>query len=140
MNTAFAMDSVGDIFEEQEAATPLADRFAALRGLLSISTELAVPWRYYQEKMASRLEFMTQGRWGNNATFDAALEGAMKRSGLIGRPTLMLTCHLAEYRFWHGIRIFNSRTGLFFFDETIGQGLLGTKDNLSGSPTDLLRF
>ena len=139
MNTAFATSMV-DVLMEHEVATPLADRFAALRGLMTTSTELAVPWRYYQEEMGTRLEFMTEGRWGKSKIVNAALRDPMRRAGLIGRPNLTLTSHLERYGFWHGIRVFDSKTGIFFLDKTLRCGLLGVQTNLPRGPVELFQF
>ncbi|HWL88199.1 MAG TPA: hypothetical protein VNO21_20490 [Polyangiaceae bacterium] len=123
-----------------EESIPLAERFATLRELLSTSTEFIVPWDYFHDEMAIRSDFTSLGQYGENAIINAALKGAMKTFGLIGSPKSMLTCHIAEHAFWHGIRHFSSKTGIFFFDETIGQGLLGVMKDLTHGPIDLFRF
>ncbi|WP_394842232.1 hypothetical protein LZC95_34775 [Pendulispora brunnea] len=136
MNTASAMSGLDDS-KDHDAAAPLAARFAALRGLMTLSTELVVPWRYFQEEMATELEFMSQGRWGDGTLLAPALREPMKRAGLIGQPGLTLTCHIEKYQFWHGIRIFDSKTGIFFLDEASRHGLLAVKKNIPHSAVEL---
>ncbi|WP_394842216.1 hypothetical protein LZC95_34695 [Pendulispora brunnea] len=119
---------------------PLPERFARLRELLSTSTEFLVPWNYFHDEMATRSDFMALGQLGEHPILNAALEAAMNQFGLVNRPRSMLTCHVPEYGFWHGIWDFSARTGIFFFDEATGQGLLGVMKDLTRGPVDLFRF
>ncbi|WP_394825813.1 hypothetical protein [Pendulispora albinea] len=124
-----------------ETLPPLNERIAHVRELLRTATDFMVPWDYFHDELAMRADFMSVGERGESELIDTAIEEVLKRFGLIVRPgSSMLTIHIPEYGFWHGIRHLGVKTGIFFFDDSLGQGLLGVMQDLTGGSVDLFRF
>ncbi len=124
----------------RESSIPLDERFARLRELLATEERFRVSWDYFHDEMATCSDFMKLGRVEENIFVNQAIGAALKKFGVLAGPKAMTTRHIPEYRFWHGIRHYGSKTGVFFFDENSGQGLMGLIKELRNNMVDLIRF
>ncbi|MFD3591326.1 hypothetical protein ACFWU5_01255 [Nocardia sp. NPDC058640] len=122
-----------------ESSTALRVRVSHVRELLRTAKQFDVPWSYFHDELAMKADFMSAGQVGESPLIDAALERIADSRGWQRPRSEHPTVRIPEFTFWHGFRVFGTRTGIFFYDEHTCQGLIGVMGNLNGQ-VDLVRF
>ncbi len=122
-----------------ESPTALRVRVSHVRELLRTAKEFDVPWTYFHDELAMKPDFLSAGEVGESPLIDAALERVAKSRGWHRPQSAHSTVRIPEFTFWHGFRVFGTRTGIFFYDEHTCRGLIGVMGDPEGQ-VDLIRF